>query len=223
MVPPGDTTAMIRSGKVPAVLDPALTPAPRRRPSGRQPRFGLSDRPKRGKRVGLVLFLLLLLGGGGAAAWYFLLGPGAAAAPESVAATPPSRAPATAPDTAAAPPPARVDTAPALAQPDLIPSGPPPATPPTFAPGPIDRLSDTLIVAIRAYEERSRLYQGGLADCTVLARGLMAVDAAWTRYEEEKKQLTAQLDATRSQRDLQLFSRVDSVSANYDRSGCRRP
>jgi len=172
--------------------------------------------------VGLVLLLLLLLGGGGAAAWYFLLGPGAAAAPESSAATPPARSAATAPDTGAAAPPASVDTATAVAQPDLIPSGPPPAAP-AFVPAAIDRLSDTLIVAIRSYEERARLYQGGLADCTVLARGLVAVEETWTRYEAEKKQLTAQLDATRTQRDLHLFSSVDSASAHYDRSGCRRP
>ena len=220
MVPPGDTSAMIRVDKPPS--PPPVTPEPaRRRPSRAQRRFLLSERPRRGRRVGVVLILLLLLGGGGAAAWYFLLGPGAAAAPEVSGATSPAQ-PATVPDSVPPAPAPPIDNVPAAPSPELIPSGPPPATPPPAA-GAIDRLSDTLVTAIRAYEERSRLYDGGLADCTVLARGLVAVEGAWTRYEAEKRQLTAQLDATRTQRDLHLFSSVDSASAHYDRSGCRRP
>jgi hypothetical protein len=223
MVPPGDTSAMIRVDKTPP--PPPVTPEPpRRRPSRAQRRLLLSERPRRGRRAGVVLILLLLLGGGGAAAWYFLLGPGAAAAPEVSGATPASPAPppATVQDSVPPAPASPTDSVPAVPSPELIPSGPPPSTPPP-ASGAIDRLSDTLVAAIRGYEERSRLYDGGLADCTVLARGLVAVEGAWTRYEAEKRQLTAQLDATRTQRDLHLFSSVDSASAHYDRSGCRRP
>lgn len=219
MVPPGDTTAIRRSGPVPAVPDATQTPgAPRRRASRPQPRFLLNEPPRRRSRIGVVLVLLGLVGAGGAAAWYFLLGPGAAPTAPQRPRAPSAAAPA-APDTATSRPPATVSGPP----PQPLPSTPTPVAPPSAAIVRIDRLSDSLVGAIRSYQERARLYEGGLADCTVLARGLVAVEGVWTTYEAEKKQLPTQLDDTRSQRDLLLFSSVDTISAHYDRSGCRRP
>lgn len=230
MVPPGDTTAAIRSGQQPALPDPTLTSTGARRRSSRpHPRFLLNEPPRRRSRIGRVLLVLFVLLGGAAAAWYFLLGPGAASlgspltrgGDSASTATPTGGVPESTrvADSARA---ARPDTVVSAPAPQPVPSLPPPAVPPAGL-ATIDRLNDTLVAALRSYEERSRLYQGGLADCTVLARGLVAVEGGWTAYEAAKRQLPTQLDATRSQRDLMLFSSVDSVSAHYDRSGCRRP
>jgi hypothetical protein len=95
--------------------------------------------------------------------------------------------------------------------------------PPERTTGAIDRLSDSLVAAIQSYQERARLYESGLRDCTVLARGLVRVEGGWAAYNAEKRTLTAQLDDARTQRDLLLYSSVDTVEAHYDRSGCRRP
>jgi hypothetical protein len=174
-----------------------------------------------------VLAVLGLVVAGGGAAWYFVLGPGAAVT-EPPAAGIASQAPsAPAPDSVVRDSAAR-DSAVAVPETVSVAAAPPPNLPPAAIPpsttwAGIDRYADTVIGAIRGYQERARLYEGGLADCTVLARGLIAFEDVWTKYEAEKRQLTVQLDGTRAQRDLLLFSSGDSVSAHYDRSGCRRP
>ena len=243
MVQPGDITAQFRAAAPPPTPSPPPPPTPkapepahgsapaqpRRRTSRPQPRFLLSEQPRKGSRVGLVLALLLLVAGSAGAAWYFLVGPGATArsaapaAPENRARRPAAR------DSTRAAPPTSVDTSGVGAAPLPPPTlQAPPATPPAPAPGAaalgvFDRVSDSVQVAINGYHERARLYQGGLADCTILARGLVAFETVWTRYESVKRDMAAQLDGARAQRDLALFANVDSVSAHYDRSGCRRP
>jgi hypothetical protein len=232
LVPPGDTAATIRSGPVPAVPEPAPAAQPRRRSSRPQPRFLLNEQPRRRSRTGLVLALLALVAAGGGAAWYFLLGPGAASSEPPAAASPDGVAGAPAADSgrrdsvvsgAAAGDSAVAVPESVSAAPAPVPALPPAAMPPPAMWAGVDRYADTVIGAIRGYQERARLYEGGLADCTVLARGLIAFEDVWTKYEAEKRQLTVQLDGTRAQRDLLLFSSGDSVSAHYDRSGCRRP
>jgi hypothetical protein len=191
----------------------------------------LNEQPRRRSRSGLVLTLLALVAAAGGAAWYFLLGPGAASSESPAAVAPDGAAGAPAADSGrrdsvvsgagagdSAVVPESVSVAPAAA-----PAPPPAAIPPPAMWAGVDRFADTVIGAIRGYQERARLYEGGLADCTVLARGLIAFEDVWTKYEAEKRQLTVQLDGTRAQRDLLLFSSGDSVSAHYDRSGCRRP
>jgi proteasome lid subunit RPN8/RPN11 len=240
MVQPGDITAQLRAAApsppppppAPQAPEPAhgSAPAPpRRRTSRPQPRFLLSEQPRKSSHVGLVLSLLLLLAGGGGAAWYFLMGPGSTArsaapsAPENATRTP------AAPDTTPAAPPASVDTSGTGAAPlppptfQTTPAPPPAPAPSTAALAVFDRVSDSVQVAINGYHERARLYQGGLVDCTILARGLVAFETVWTRYEAVKRDMATQLDGARAQRDLALFANVDSVSAHYDRSGCRRP
>ncbi len=228
LVPPGDTAAAIRSGPMPAVPDAAPPAQPRRRTSRPQPRFLLNEQPRRRSRSGLVLALLALVAAGGGAAWYFLLGPGASSTESPAAVVPDRAAGAPASDSAGRDNGAAGDRAAAVPESVSAAPAPAPALPPAAMPPPtmwagVDRYADTVIGAIRGYQERARLYEGGLADCTVLARGLIAFEDVWTKYEAEKRQLTVQLDGTRAQRDLLLFSSGDSVSAHYDRSGCRRP
>ena len=203
------------SGKAPAVSPE--TPPPKRI-SRSSPRFVMTDAPRQG-RGGLIMAIIGFLVVSAAAVWFFKFGPGSRGRGIEVVAPPPATAP--------------VDSAPVrVADTAITPSAPAatPVPPPAAAPEiaatvvlPIDRISDTLVTAIRSYQERSRAYQSGLADCTALGRGLVQVEAQWAAYNAEKKKLTQQLDDTRTQRDLLLFSSVDSVEAHYDRSTCRRP
>jgi hypothetical protein len=218
-----------RSGRVPAV-HPSGQPSsePRRRSSRPQPRFVLGDQPRARSRPGLVAALLALVVLGGGAGWYFLLGPGAAPTPSA----PP--APGVPADTAPSPAPA--DTGgggtPGAADTSAVPVSVPNVAPPVGLPAPaappagtarFDRVGDSLVTAIQAYQDESRRYEGGLTDCTGLARGLVAVETAFTSYSGVRGGLAASLDGTRTQRDVLLNSTVDSVEAHYTRTGCRRP
>jgi hypothetical protein len=227
--------AVTASGKRAAVPEaPDTTMAPRRRISRPAPRFVMGDAPKRPSRLGLIFSIVAFAVVGAAAVWYFKFGPGADGPGIEVAPPPAAASPVS---DSAAPTGVATPTTDTLRATPPVANAPPPAAPPASpsgsAGGPdaatvqamteIDRLSDTLVAAIQSYQERSRMYESGLRDCTVLARGLVAVENGWVAYEAGKKRLTTQLDATRAQRDLLLFSSVDSVSAHYDRSTCRRP
>ena len=86
-----------------------------------------------------------------------------------------------------------------------------------------DRLGDTLGLAIRAYNDRAKLYDGRQLDCAGLGRGLAALETEWTVYNVRGKSKVGGLDAGRSGRDRALYAGVDSVERHFDRSGCARP
>ena len=86
-----------------------------------------------------------------------------------------------------------------------------------------DRLGDTLGLAIRAYNDRAKLYDGRQLDCAGLARGLAALEDEWTAYNVRGKSKVGVLDAGRASRDRALYTGVDSVERHFDRSGCVRP
>jgi hypothetical protein len=186
----------------------------------------MGDTAQPRSRAGLVRVVVALLVVGAAAVWYFKLGPGLR--PRTAAIAPVARVDSLPVDTAPSNRPATESTPPA--QVVVTPEPPPPPTEtrapvaPTSAAAPyvstaaLDRLSDSLVVAIQSYQERARV-----ADCTLLGRGLVTVESEWAAYNAEKRKLTVQLDGTRTQRDLVLYSSVDTVEAHFDRSGCRRP
>jgi proteasome lid subunit RPN8/RPN11 len=207
------------SGKVPVVGPPPAPSPPRKRISGKAPQFVMREPPRPASRIGFILTVVGFFIVTAAAVWYFKFGPGLGPPRRQVEAI------------EAPPPPA--DSVPA---PSPVPAAPPSAPVATPAPAPaaapetaptailrIDRISDSLATAVQSYQERARLLRDGSGDCTMLARGLVQVETQWAAYNAEKRTLTRQLDDARSQRDLLLFSGVDSVEAHYDRSTCRRP
>jgi hypothetical protein len=86
-----------------------------------------------------------------------------------------------------------------------------------------DRLSDSLARAVRNFQERSGLFDGGRMDCNGLANGLVTVENAWNAYSVERRARLASLDQPRVLRDQNLYAAVDAVSRRFDISGCPRP
>ena len=186
-----------------------------------------------------LVILLLVVAAGGGGYWYFVVkNPGkpppwaglVAKAKKLVsrATQPPARRP--------APPPrrstARAPTAPPAAAPASPLPAPPPATPPPATQPPVvvaspfarfDRVSDSLARAVRSFQDRAALFDGGRMDCNGLANGLVTVENAWNAYSGERKARLASLDQPRVLRDQNLYASVDAVSRRFDTSGCPRP
>ena len=204
--------------QVPTVTPGAEAPSPpRQRISRPTPKFVMSDPPRPASRVGFIFSVIGFFVVIAAAVWYFKFGPGSPPRSAETVEPPPAPAVPPAPPPAAVAPPSESEAAP----PTPVPTPTPEVAPTAILP--IDRISDTLVTAVQSYQERARLLRDGSGDCTMLARGLVQVETQWAAYNAEKKKLTRQLDDARTQRDLLLFSSVDSVEAHYDRSTCRRP
>ena len=86
-----------------------------------------------------------------------------------------------------------------------------------------DRLSDSLARAVRNFQDRAGLFDGGRMDCNGLASGLVTVENAWNTYSVERKVRLPTLDQPRVVRDQNLYASVDGVSRRFDTSGCPRP
>ncbi len=86
----------------------------------------------------------------------------------------------------------------------------------------LDRVADSVTLAVRGYGDRMRQFASHQVDCPVLAQGLADVEALWVAYSVGKRR-AAPLDPTRQSRDQTLDASVDSVDRDFDRSGCPRP
>jgi hypothetical protein len=86
----------------------------------------------------------------------------------------------------------------------------------------LDRVADSVTLAVRGYGDRVAKFASHQVDCPVLAQGLADVEALWVSYNVGKRR-AAPLDPTRQSRDQTLDASVDSVDRDFDRSGCPRP
>ena len=86
----------------------------------------------------------------------------------------------------------------------------------------LDRVADSVTLAVRGYGDRVSKFASHQVDCPVLAQGLADVEALWVSYNVGKRR-AAPLDPTRQSRDQTLDASVDSVDRDFDRSGCPRP
>lgn len=101
-----------------------------------------------------------------------------------------------------------------------------PASPGAVAPTPLallDARSDTVELAVAAFNLRGGLFGRRQMSCADLARGLVQVDEAWLAYSEARRQGSPALDAARAERDNRLFAAVADVERRYQRTGCERP
>lgn len=86
----------------------------------------------------------------------------------------------------------------------------------------LDRVADSVTLAVRGYGDREAKFASHEIDCPALAQGLAEVEALWVSYSIGKRR-AAPLDPTRQSRDQTLDAAVDSVDRDFDRSGCPRP
>lgn len=169
------------------------------RPSSRRPTVGklyAQESKSRKGRIILGIIILALLGGAGY--WYQVLRPTPGwQYPWSplVRRFAPAKAPAPAP----APKPTTVDSATVR----------------------FDAASDSLAAAITRFGDRALRFGGMPSDCAPLDSGLVAMEDAWTTYNQRQQNVT--LDSQRATRDQQLSAGADSSEATFESSGCDRP
>ena len=91
-------------------------------------------------------------------------------------------------------------------------------------PAVLDRRSDTLALAISAFNMRAVMFDSRRMPCSGLQRGLTQVEDAWLGYNMARKDLMAgAADPVRDARDRSLYADVRSVEARFERSSCTRP
>jgi hypothetical protein len=87
----------------------------------------------------------------------------------------------------------------------------------------VDRMADTVALALAAFDLRTRLFEGRKMGCDDLARGLVDLEERWTSYNAARKGDPAALDSVRNVRDRSLYADVDAVERRFERSKCERP
>ena len=87
----------------------------------------------------------------------------------------------------------------------------------------LDRASDTLALAISAFDLRARLFTSRQMQCPELARGLVLVEERWAAYNAVRKAGGLGLDSARTTRDRALYADADAVERRFEASGCPRP
>jgi len=87
----------------------------------------------------------------------------------------------------------------------------------------LDRIADTLALAIAAFDLRARLFASRQMQCPELGRGLVLVEERWTTYNSVRKGSGTPLDSARMARDRALYTDVDGVERRFERSACTRP
>jgi hypothetical protein len=89
--------------------------------------------------------------------------------------------------------------------------------------GRVDRMADTVALALAAFDLRTRLFEGRKMACDDLARGLVDLEERWTSYNAARKGDPAALDSVRNVRDRSLYADVDAAERRFERSKCERP
>lgn len=87
----------------------------------------------------------------------------------------------------------------------------------------MDRLTDSVLTAVRSYRERGATFDQGQKDCAPLSQALITVEGLWIAYNQRGKPRNLTLDAQRAARDQSLYAQVDTVESHFDASACPRP
>jgi hypothetical protein len=87
----------------------------------------------------------------------------------------------------------------------------------------VDRLGDTVALAVSAFDMRAGLFEARRMGCPDLARGLAAVEDRWAAYNAGWKRLGAAFDSAHQARDRALYSAVDAAERRFERAKCPRP
>jgi hypothetical protein len=95
--------------------------------------------------------------------------------------------------------------------------------PVALSPQILDRLADTLALALGAFDLRAGLFDGRRMTCSDLARGVVELEERWTAYTIARRGEVASLDSARNDRDQALYRDVGAAERRFDRSACPRP
>jgi hypothetical protein len=87
----------------------------------------------------------------------------------------------------------------------------------------VDRLADTLALAVGAFDLRARLFDGRRMSCSDLARGVVELEERLTAYTMARRGELASLDSAHDARDQALYREVGAAERRFDRSACPRP
>ena len=87
----------------------------------------------------------------------------------------------------------------------------------------LNRRTDTLALALTAFEDRVRMFEAHQMTCGSLSHGLQQVEDGWLAYNIARKETLAPFDSTREARDRSLYVDVRAVERRFERSGCSRP
>lgn len=87
----------------------------------------------------------------------------------------------------------------------------------------LSRRTDTLALALTAFEDRVRMFEAHQMTCAGLSRGLLQVEDGWLAYNIARKETLAPFDSTREARDRSLYVDVRAVERRFERSSCSRP
>jgi proteasome lid subunit RPN8/RPN11 len=90
-------------------------------------------------------------------------------------------------------------------------------------PGTVDRLGDTVVFAVAAFDLRARLFAGKKMGCADVARGLVELEQRWIAYTAARKIVAGRPDAAPIPDDLRLHGDVGAVEQRFARTGCPRP
>ncbi|HEX4601149.1 MAG TPA: hypothetical protein VH116_07140 [Gemmatimonadales bacterium] len=86
----------------------------------------------------------------------------------------------------------------------------------------LDAATDTLALAVAAFDIRAQLFDRRQMACPELARGLVEMESRWIVYNVARKGAFA-LDSVRRVRDRGAYNDVHTVERRFERSGCPRP
>jgi hypothetical protein len=87
----------------------------------------------------------------------------------------------------------------------------------------LNRRTDSLALALTAFDDRVRMFEAHQMTCAGLSRGLQQVEDGWLAYNIARKETLAPFDSTREARDRSLYANVRAVERRFERSGCSRP
>jgi hypothetical protein len=101
-----------------------------------------------------------------------------------------------------------------------------PARPVAPAPNPyarFDRLSDSLTLLVRNFNDRAALFASGRMDCGSLGQAIVEMERLWIAYNSERRARMATFDLRHVTKDQAQYAAVDSVERRFEQSGCQRP
>jgi len=86
----------------------------------------------------------------------------------------------------------------------------------------VDRLADTVALALVAFDLRVQMFERRQMACVDVARGLVELEERWMAYNVARTGASGTSDASET-RDAKLYTSVNARERRFERSACPRP